>query len=103
MTATDERTDLDLALTQARERYVSARPVGARMHDEAREVMPGGNTRTELYHRLLAHVGSVRQGRDLEVVTTEVLLQQHPQLRVVIDHQNTASLRVLCAHGWRQR
>ena len=45
------------------------------------------------------HVGSVRQGRDLEVVTTEVLLQQHPQLRVVIDHQNTASLRVLCAHG----
>ena len=50
MTATDERTDLDLALAQARERYVSARPVGARMHDEAREVMPGGNTRTVLYH-----------------------------------------------------
>ena len=50
MTATDERTDLDSALAQARERYVAQRPVGARMHAEAREVMPGGNTRTVLYH-----------------------------------------------------
>lgn len=50
MTATDERTDLDTALAHARERYVSQRPVGARMHAEAREVMPGGNTRTVLYH-----------------------------------------------------
>ena len=50
MTATDERTDLDSALAGARERYVSQRPVGARMHAEAREVMPGGNTRTVLYH-----------------------------------------------------
>ncbi|MEY4170104.1 MAG: hypothetical protein RLZ94_1177 [Actinomycetota bacterium] len=50
MTATDERTDLDTALTQARERYVTQRPIGAAMHAEAREVMPGGNTRTVLYH-----------------------------------------------------
>jgi glutamate-1-semialdehyde 2,1-aminomutase len=50
MTATDERTDLDTALAQARQEYVDQRPVGARMHDEAREVMPGGNTRTVLYH-----------------------------------------------------
>ena len=50
MTATDERTDLDSALAQARERYVAQRPIGARMHAEAREVMPGGNTRTVLYH-----------------------------------------------------
>ena len=50
MTATDERTDLDSALEQARERYVAQRPVGAAMHAEAREVMPGGNTRTVLYH-----------------------------------------------------
>ena len=50
MTATDERTDLDSALAGARERYVAQRPVGARMHAEAREVMPGGNTRTVLYH-----------------------------------------------------
>ena len=50
MTATDERTDLDSALAQARERYVVARPAGAALHAEAREVMPGGNTRTVLYH-----------------------------------------------------
>ena len=50
MTATDERTDLDSALAQAREHYVAQRPIGARMHAEAREVMPGGNTRTVLYH-----------------------------------------------------
>jgi glutamate-1-semialdehyde 2,1-aminomutase len=50
MTATDERTNLDTALTQARERYVVQRPFGAAMHAEAREVMPGGNTRTVLYH-----------------------------------------------------
>lgn len=50
MTATDERTDLDAALAEARESYVSQRPVGARMHAEASEVMPGGNTRTVLYH-----------------------------------------------------
>ena len=50
MTATDERTDLDSALAGARERYVAQRPVGARMHAEASEVMPGGNTRTVLYH-----------------------------------------------------
>jgi len=50
MTATDERTDLDAALAEARESYVAQRPVGARMHAEASEVMPGGNTRTVLYH-----------------------------------------------------
>ncbi len=50
MTATDERTDLDSALAQARERYVAQRPIGARMHADASEVMPGGNTRTVLYH-----------------------------------------------------
>ena len=50
MTATDERTNLDAALTQARERYIAQRPIGAAMHAEAREVMPGGNTRTVLYH-----------------------------------------------------
>jgi len=50
MTATDERTDLDAALARARDSYVAQRPIGARMHAEAREVMPGGNTRTVLYH-----------------------------------------------------
>ena len=42
--------DLDAALLKARERYAERRPVTARMHEEACEVMPGGNTRTVLYH-----------------------------------------------------
>ena len=50
MTATDQRTDLGAALAHARQGYVDQRPIGAAMHDEAREVMPGGNTRTVLYH-----------------------------------------------------
>lgn len=50
MTATDQRMDLDTALTDARAHYVAQRPIGARLHAEAREVMPGGNTRTVLYH-----------------------------------------------------
>lgn len=43
-------TGLDEALAQAQQRYVDRRPVGARMHTEACAVMPGGNTRTVLYH-----------------------------------------------------
>lgn len=50
MTATHQQAELDGALAQARERYVERRPVGAALHADAREVMPGGNTRTVLYH-----------------------------------------------------
>ena len=42
--------DLDASLLKARERYAERRPVTARMHEEACEVMRGGNTRTVLYH-----------------------------------------------------
>lgn len=49
MTATAD-IDLDAALLEARQRYADRRPVTARMHAEACEVMPGGNTRTVLYH-----------------------------------------------------
>jgi len=41
---------LEVAVERARERYVQRRPVGAQMHAEAERVMPGGNTRTVLYH-----------------------------------------------------
>ena len=47
---TTAAVDLDAALLQARQRYAERRPVAARMHEEACEVMPGGNTRTVLYH-----------------------------------------------------
>ena len=41
---------LDAALDAARTNYAERRPVSARIHDEAARVMPGGNTRTVLYH-----------------------------------------------------
>jgi len=50
MTTIAGRADLDVELLAARQRYAERRPVTARMHEEAREVMPGGNTRTVLYH-----------------------------------------------------
>lgn len=40
----------DSLLADLRDRYVQRRPVGAAMHAEACAVMPGGNTRTVLYH-----------------------------------------------------
>jgi glutamate-1-semialdehyde 2,1-aminomutase len=36
---------------RARERYASQRPLTATLHERAREYLPGGNTRSVLYHR----------------------------------------------------
>ena len=41
---------LEAALQDARQRYVKARPRSREMHEAASEHMPGGNTRTVLYH-----------------------------------------------------
>jgi len=41
---------LDAALAEARERYVAANPASLAAHVEAAAVMPGGNTRTVLFH-----------------------------------------------------
>ena len=43
-------SDLEAALTEAREAYVAARPKSGAIHAKAREVMPGGNTRTVLFY-----------------------------------------------------
>ncbi|MBR0669794.1 aspartate aminotransferase family protein [Neoroseomonas soli] len=43
-------SDLDAALIEAREAYAAARPQSAAIHAKAREVMPGGNTRTVLFY-----------------------------------------------------
>ena len=43
-------SDLDAALAEAREAYAAARPNSAAIHARAREVMPGGNTRTVLFY-----------------------------------------------------
>lgn len=43
-------TDLDLALTDARDRYTQKRPLSAEAFEESLSFMPGGNTRTVLFH-----------------------------------------------------
>lgn len=43
-------TDLDTALADARESYVAARPKSAAAYERAKQVMPGGNTRSTLYY-----------------------------------------------------
>lgn len=43
-------SDLDAALAEALERYSAARPNSAAIHAKAREVMPGGNTRSVLFY-----------------------------------------------------
>jgi glutamate-1-semialdehyde 2,1-aminomutase len=41
--------DIDTALAKACDRFLAARPNTRALHDEAKAVMPGGNTRTVLY------------------------------------------------------
>ncbi len=50
MSATAIRTNSDIAsaVADARDRYVSRRPRSQALHEQARAVMPGGNTRTVL-------------------------------------------------------
>ncbi len=43
-------SDLDAALAEAHEAYAARRPRSAEIHARAREVMPGGNTRTVLFY-----------------------------------------------------
>lgn len=42
-------SDLESALLEARATYAAARPKSAELHEAARRVMPGGNTRTVLF------------------------------------------------------
>ena len=40
----------DAALSEAVDRYIAKRPKTLELHTRAKAVMPGGNTRTVLYH-----------------------------------------------------
>jgi glutamate-1-semialdehyde 2,1-aminomutase len=46
MDRASRNSDLATALAEAREQYAAARPRSAALHTKAREVMPGGNTRS---------------------------------------------------------
>ena len=48
--ARQRNSDLDVALAEAREQYAATRPESARVHARAREVLPGGNTRSVLFY-----------------------------------------------------
>ncbi len=43
-------SELEAAVLDARERYAEQRPISAAMHAKARAVMPGGNTRSNLFY-----------------------------------------------------
>jgi glutamate-1-semialdehyde 2,1-aminomutase len=43
-------SDLGTELAEAREKYAAARPRSAEIHARAREVLPGGNTRSVLFY-----------------------------------------------------
>jgi len=46
--AAPRNSDLDSAIAEAHERYTAARPKSAALHQKAKMVMPGGNTRSNL-------------------------------------------------------
>jgi glutamate-1-semialdehyde 2,1-aminomutase len=48
--AAPRNSDLDEAVAEARERYAEIRPRSAELHARAREVMPAGNTRSNLFY-----------------------------------------------------
>ena len=48
--ASDANSDLDQALSSARQHYLDQRPASILAHNKASQSMPGGNTRTVLHH-----------------------------------------------------
>ncbi|MPZ63169.1 MAG: aminotransferase class III-fold pyridoxal phosphate-dependent enzyme [Propionibacteriales bacterium] len=48
---TTDADAVDEALATAQSRYLERRPGTRDLHEQARELLPGGNTRTVLYHR----------------------------------------------------
>ncbi|MFN8982219.1 MAG: aspartate aminotransferase family protein, partial [Alphaproteobacteria bacterium] len=66
--AAPRNSDLEAALAEARENYSRARPKSATAHEKAREVMPGGNTRTTLFYTPFPTAMNSGQGCYLEVI-----------------------------------
>ncbi len=91
-------SELDYALAQARERYVKKRPQSAAAFDLSAKYMPGGNTRTVLFHhpfplRIVAGDGCRVTDADgmvyvnmLGEYTAGLFGHNHPVIRKAIDH-----------------
>ena len=101
---------IDQALQQARELYSSKRPMSLQAHQEATGVMPGGNTRTVLFHgpfplRIKSGSGSTIYDVDgnqyanfLGEYTAGLFGHTHPVIRKAIDEALDAGIN-LSAHN----
>ncbi len=90
-------TRLDAALDAARRRYVVSNPGSQAAHEQARDSMPGGNTRTVLFHdpfplRIVSGRGTRITDTDdheylnlLGEFTAGLFGHTHPQIRAAID------------------
>lgn len=88
---------IDDELVEARARYAQRRPESLAVHRRASEVMPGGNTRTVLYHgpfplRLAHGEGAIATDADgyryvnlLGEYTAGLFGHSHPVIRAAID------------------
>ncbi len=89
-------SSLDDALLEAREKFASLRPKTKAVHDQASQHLPGGNTRTVLYHgpfpiRVASGEGAYIQDVDgfrylnlLGEYTAGVFGHSHPSIRKAI-------------------
>ena len=92
-----DRPRLDAALANARARYVADNPASEEAHHQARRFMPGGNTRTILYHdpfplRVVSGHGARITDADgheylnlLGEYTAGLFGHSHPVIRAAID------------------
>ncbi len=92
-----DRPRLDAALAKARARYVADNPTSEAAHQQARRFMPGGNTRTILYHdpfplRVVSGHGARITDADgheylnlLGEYTAGLFGHSHPVIRAAID------------------
>lgn len=101
---------LDLALQEARQRYIDSNSASLEAHQTAKSVMPGGNTRTVLYHdpfplRIVkGHNSTVTDADGHEYLnllgeyTAGLFGHSHPDIRRAIDQALDQGLN-LSAHN----
>jgi len=109
----DDRMELDAAVDAARQRYILNNTGSARAHDEARRVMPGGNTRSVLYNapfplRIIRGTASIITDADdhdyinlLGEYTAGLFGHSHPAIRQAIDQALDSGIN-LSAHNYHE-
>ena len=107
--------ELDLALLEARTRYAATRPRSLDAHLDACEVMPGGNTRSVLYHGpfplRIAHGEGARlidvDGHEyvdlLGEYTAGLFGHSHPAIRAALDAALDGGVNLGAHNGFEAR